>query len=412
MKPIQPTVRSVVFWGCVLGAAALGLTAEAQGARPQGGRNVSSPRSPAVVTRPRVSSAPSRPTGVRPPAFGGANAQHGGYVPSRPSLSPSRPGPSVNTRPSRPSVGGPSALPHRYGTIPARPSGPTPPAYVHTDGGHSSARGPIGGPSYRGHSAYGNAYRPPIHGVPYCGSHDVHVERLHHYYRYPCSNRYFGIGFSYYSPPAVYVPGPVTYVDPVYPSLSDPAIQYVPVEQAPPSEPVTQPNEEAPAVRPLVEQGDAAFVAGKYDEARRLYIRDLLSNPDDPGTQLRYAWVQLALGHFDVAANALRRSLVADPSLLDWPPDPRGLYGNPNDFEAHRAALRAQAAETVAPRDVLFLLAYTEYATGEPRAGLAQLERVLALDDSDTLAYLLRDALVNVITAPASPTTTSTPNDL
>ncbi|MFH0981408.1 MAG: tetratricopeptide repeat protein [Planctomycetota bacterium] len=203
----------------------------------------------------------------------------------------------------------------------------------------------------------------------------------------------WGYGSSvYYGPPtSVYVPGSTLYMERVYERPVEESIQYVPIEAAPEPLPPGPMSETSPPGS-FMEQGDAAFRQGGYDEARRLYIRALLSDDHDPTAQLAYAWTHLALADYRVASIALRRALVVDPGLLDAPPDPRGRYGDMADFDRHLAALREQVAQSPDDVGAAFLLAYVEYAVGNPAAALEQVDRILSREDTNTLVYLLGDA--------------------
>ena len=189
------------------------------------------------------------------------------------------------------------------------------------------------------------------------------------------------------------MPGPTVYVERSYQEPAPEVIRYVPIEQAPLSDPYA-PTIAGSAAPSFLQQGDAVFRQGRYDEARRLYTRALLADEADPAAQLSYAFAHFAVGRHNVAAMALRRALASDPELMDTPPDPRAAYGVAGDFEQHLVGLQQCQALLSRDSEALLLLAYVAHATGETRSALEYLDRLLALDETDTLAYVLRDAIL------------------
>lgn len=202
------------------------------------------------------------------------------------------------------------------------------------------------------------------------------------------------------------------YVDRTYEQPVQEIIRYVPIEQAPVSRP-DAPTVSGPETGSFLQQGDAVFKQGRYDEARRLYTRALLADESDPAARLSYAYAHFALGRCTIAAMALRRALAGDPGLMDTPPDPRMAYGVGGEFEKHLAALREHVVLAPEDTEAILLLVYVAHAIGQTELALGQLDRVLAADDADTLAYVLRDAILHSRTAPerqpAPPTEGITP---
>ena len=198
----------------------------------------------------------------------------------------------------------------------------------------------------------------------------------------------------------MYVPGPTVYVERTYERPREQIIQYVPIEEAPVVE-RTDSNVRVVETSSFLQEGDALFREGRYEEARRQYVRALLADENDPAVQLSYGFAHFALGEYRVAARAVRRALTADPGLMDAPPDPRAAYGDAADFEKQLAALRACVVETPQDMEAAFLLGYIAYAMVNTELALEELNRVLAADDADTLAYVLRDTIVCAESAPA-----------
>ncbi|RME39236.1 MAG: hypothetical protein D6788_05900, partial [Planctomycetota bacterium] len=268
-----------------------------------------------------------------------------------------------------------------------------------------------------------------LHGAIYYDAHHHHHHLRHlfghghlgYYYShyYPAFYPYYDYVYSYpvwygYTYTSVYYPEPYVYrpcdttvyiyeegppepgeVDDRDASAVAPPVPY----DVPPSEP---PKDDPNAYRPLtapdettdVGRGNAAFLAGRYEDARREYIRAVMIDERDGHAKLLYAYANFATGDFEVAATALRRALLTTPSLMDYPVDLRVLYGNPEDLDVHLAELTAYVNARPADRAVAVLLAYIHYAIGHPAEALRILNPMAEGLPQDSLIALLRDAIV------------------
>ncbi len=147
----------------------------------------------------------------------------------------------------------------------------------------------------------------------------------------------------------------------------------------------------------LVEKGNEAFRAGRYDEARGWYARAMLADAEDGYAKLFYGLANFAVGQYDVAASAIRRALMEAPELIDYPIDLRTVYDDPSILTTQMQKLARVRGETTADTELTFLLGYLYYATGDPQGAVSTLG-VLTNDDSDdTLARLVRDAAIRVL---------------
>lgn len=245
---------------------------------------------------------------------------------------------------------------------------------------------------YDGHSYYNYHYRP-----------------LHHYVSYaPYYAGHYGYGYGFgYSYSSQYYPGPYVYEyyppetvyvveEPLAPSL--PAEPTVEVEAArdvavvgPPEPPrsLTMPDDAT-----LIGQGNTAFLGGNFDEARRHYISAVLADERDGHAKLLYAYANFASGDYTVAGLALQRALLTTATLMDYPVDPRPLYGDDTRLEAQIAELTAHVSARSSDRSAAFMLAYMRYAVGHPAGALAILASLVEADSADTLAALLQDAVI------------------
>ncbi len=146
----------------------------------------------------------------------------------------------------------------------------------------------------------------------------------------------------------------------------------------------------------LLGQGNAAFMAGRYDEARRLYVSAMLADERDGYAKFLYALANFAMRDYEVAGMAIRRALLTTTDLIDYPVDVRSLYPQPTLFEAQLEDLTRFVADHPHDRGALLLLGYMHYAGGQPKPALSVLDRLAKIDPDDDIASLLRDAVARV----------------
>jgi len=262
-------------------------------------------------------------------------------------------------------------------------------------------------PSRYHYRPYGHSYRP---------GHYYHGYRSCYYPGYAYSSPFFGYSYS-----TVYLADP--YVVRVY-DRTEPTVYYddspsayristsETVTQAPPlpASPAGQqmPSEDyqqlpsAPQ-NTIVVEGNAAFAAGRYEDARRSFIRAVLADERDGYAKVLYAWASFALGDFDVAAAALRRALLTTSDLITYPMDLRTLYSDPAPLSGQIDALFRFNAEHPANRESGLLLGYLFYSIGEADRAASILNGLADSDRTDTMMALIRDSAVRAARGPTPP---------
>ncbi len=154
---------------------------------------------------------------------------------------------------------------------------------------------------------------------------------------------------------------------------------------------LTQPDDDT-----LVGRGNAAFMAGSYEDARRYYVSAVLADERDGYAKFLYSVVNFATGDFDVAGMALRRALLTTPELIEYPPDVRRLYAEVEVLDAQLSALTRFVNKHPADSNARLLLGYLLLTRGRASEAVQILATLADADDGDQLAVLLRDAIVRI----------------
>ncbi len=144
-------------------------------------------------------------------------------------------------------------------------------------------------------------------------------------------------------------------------------------------------------LRPLLEEAGEAFAAGRYEDARNLYIRAMLADERDGYAKLLYGMSSFALGEYEVASVAVRRALLTTELLIDQPLDLRTLYAEPLLFERQLDELIRRVQQNKDDQAAKFLLGYLNYSIGRVEAAVAMFTELSTIDPADTLALKLRN---------------------
>jgi tetratricopeptide (TPR) repeat protein len=158
------------------------------------------------------------------------------------------------------------------------------------------------------------------------------------------------------------------------------------------------PEQQPPAA---VVEGNAAFAAGRYDEARGLYVRAVMTDERDGYAKTLYAWANFALGDYEVAAAALRRALLTTPDLVDNPLDLRTFYPDRAVLDRHADALMRFLADHPQHREAQLLWGYLLYSIGQAEPAASVFTSLAGADQNDALLPLLRDAAVRNARSPS-----------
>lgn len=277
--------------------------------------------------------------------------------------------------------------------------------------------------SYGDRSAVGR--HPHYSHYPYYGHRGHYYGYRPHYYPRSCYPYYgfypsygysyglgFGLGYTYstvyasdpyvgyvYTAPE-YVPSYATYTEgdvavpvteaaqPTQPQAAQPA----PPDQYREGDREYQTLDTGVDQRAVVMEGNAAFAAGRYDEARDQYIRAVMNDERDGYAKVLYAWSNFALGDYEVAAVSIRRAMITTPDLADYPLDLRTLYPDRTVLDRQTEALVRFLADHPDRDDARLVWGYLLYSIGQAETAAAAFQGLAGAHPDDELLSQLRDA--------------------
>jgi len=155
--------------------------------------------------------------------------------------------------------------------------------------------------------------------------------------------------------------------------------------------------------RAVVMEGNAAFAAGRYDEARRSYARAVMTDARDGYAKMLYAWANFALGDYEVAAAAIRRALLTTSDLVENPLDLRTLYPDRATLDRQSDGLTRFLADHPDHREAQLVWGYLLYSIGQAEPAASMFNGLAGAEPNDTLVPLLRDAAVRNTRVPSPP---------
>lgn len=237
---------------------------------------------------------------------------------------------------------------------------------------------------------------------------------VHHSYQYPISYPMYE-SYSRYevyeSPP--FQSSPLFYDDD--PAVADRNVGFVqessaafPVETVPPPEaamekPTLSFATLVPGVNPLVDQGVAAFRSGRYDEARRLFVRVALEDRNDGYALILYGFTWFADGDYELASAAVRGALDQAPDLAAHPLDIRGLYPDPSVLESRIGQLFHHVATYPGDAAARFMLGYALFCSAEFEPAADVITPLVEADPQDQISTLMLEAMQSMSSKVAVP---------
>jgi len=245
-------------------------------------------------------------------------------------------------------------------------------------------------------------------------------------YVYPTYETYNRYEYYESPPPPVYGDAPGAFDEPGVPYDADSAamppessVEYYPGERideaaapAAPTEP-TEPADSAergielaevtPGVNAVIDEGIEAFAAGRFEEARRSFVRVSLEDRGDAYAMLLYGWTWFAVGDHEIAASAIRGALGYTPEVVHHPLDLRTLYGDEAALEGRLEQLGEFVSQFPANRQARFLLGYALMSSGRFQEALDAILPLRTPTSDDPITDSVIAALEEAVTANVPP---------
>jgi len=140
----------------------------------------------------------------------------------------------------------------------------------------------------------------------------------------------------------------------------------------------------ASAVNDQVLKAESLMEIGHYYEAADRYAAACTMDPTNPLPLLGRGHALLAAGDYRSAAFSLLQGLERFPEIARFAFDLKALMGGGEQIDIRRADIMARLHQREAP-ELLFLLGYLEYHTGDHERGMADLEKAARLDQKGTI---------------------------
>ena len=115
-------------------------------------------------------------------------------------------------------------------------------------------------------------------------------------------------------------------------------------------------------------EGSEAFAAADYETAAEAFRNAANAAPDAVGPRFAYGQALIAIGDYTYASRILRDALSREPAILNAPASLVGVYRDAAEFQRVLKALRVAALENAGDPDLVFLLGYQQYFSGDPQA--------------------------------------------
>jgi hypothetical protein len=140
----------------------------------------------------------------------------------------------------------------------------------------------------------------------------------------------------------------------------------------------------ASAVNDQILKAESLMEIGHYYEAADRYAAACTMDPTNPLPLLGRGHALLAAGDYRSAAFSLLRGLERFPEIARFAFDLKALMGGGEQIDIRRADILARLHQRESP-ELLFLLGYLEYHTGDHERGMADLEKAARLDQKGTI---------------------------
>jgi hypothetical protein len=170
------------------------------------------------------------------------------------------------------------------------------------------------------------------------------------------------------------------------------------VQPAPAPEDGTEPvEEEGPPVldsttEKYLREGSGHFANADYKAAADSFRLAVASDPKAPPPRFAFGQAFLALGDYENASRILRGAIQMEPAILRAPGSIVGVYKSADEFNRVLNALKFASLEHRTDPDLLFLVGYQQYFSGDPQA-MVTFQRLAESFPEDPMVAVFNPAL-------------------
>jgi tetratricopeptide (TPR) repeat protein len=115
-------------------------------------------------------------------------------------------------------------------------------------------------------------------------------------------------------------------------------------------------------------EGSEHFVNADYEAAARSFRLAVATDPHAAPPRFAFGQALLAIGEYENAAKVLRGALSQEQALLRAPGSIVGVYKTAEEFTAVLNTLKNRSLQDRDNADLLFLIGYQQYFSGDPQA--------------------------------------------
>jgi tetratricopeptide (TPR) repeat protein len=119
----------------------------------------------------------------------------------------------------------------------------------------------------------------------------------------------------------------------------------------------------------------------------------VIKNPNVAAPKFAFGQALVGMADYEYAARVLRAALVQEPAILGAPGSIAAVYREPEEFYVVLSELKTAVARDPSNPDLLFLVVYQYYFSGDP-AAVPWFAKLAKADPEDPTLALIRPALV------------------
>lgn len=170
-----------------------------------------------------------------------------------------------------------------------------------------------------------------------------------------------------------------------------------PAVPAPPEQPEAEGQEEPEppfdaTTERYLREGSQAFAEGEYGKAAEAFRMAVAASPNAAAPRFAFGQALVATGDYAYAARILRSAVLMEPAILKAPGSIVGVYRDPAEFDRVLGLLRRASLERPDDPDLLFLVGYQQYVSGDPQAKVS-FDRLAERFPEDPMLALFRPAV-------------------